>query len=290
MMTHLNYKHLGYFRAVAHADNLTRAAEALNVSQSALSIQIKKLEEQLGHQLFERKAGRLHLTEAGRIALDHADSIFQSGDELIATLSAGTSARPTLRVGASATLSRNFQIGLIRQVLDIGDAAIILRSGAVESLIDELQLLNLDMVLLNAAAISNASEALRFHKLNEERVSLIGTATRMGPRKQRFEHVVAREPLIVPSASSPIRIGFDALVQTLGLTPRIVAEADDMAMLRLLIRDDLGVGVIPPIVVRDELESGRLKEGATLPGVVETFFAATLDRRFPNPLLAAVLG
>ena len=85
-MPDLNYHHLRYFRAVAHDGNLTRTAERLNLSQSALSVQIRQLEERLGHALFERRGRQLHLTEAGRIALDHADAIFSAGEELIATL------------------------------------------------------------------------------------------------------------------------------------------------------------------------------------------------------------
>ncbi|MBV6650715.1 MAG: LysR family transcriptional regulator, partial [Hoeflea sp.] len=85
-MSQLNYNHLRYFWAVAHEGNLTRTAERLNVSQSALSIQIKKLEAQVGHALFERRGKQLILTEAGRVALDHADTIFATGDELMGTL------------------------------------------------------------------------------------------------------------------------------------------------------------------------------------------------------------
>ena len=79
----------------------SRTAERLNLSQSALSVQIRKLEERLGHALFERRGRQLLLTEAGRITLDHADSIFAVGDELIGTL------RQTGRASASATWVRN---------------------------------------------------------------------------------------------------------------------------------------------------------------------------------------
>ena len=75
-MSEMNFHHLRYFHAVAHDGNLTRTAERLHLSQSALSIQIKQLEDRLGHALFERRGRQLHLTEAGRIALDHADRIF----------------------------------------------------------------------------------------------------------------------------------------------------------------------------------------------------------------------
>ena len=109
-MSTLNYNHLRYFWAVAHDGNLTRTAERLNLTQSALSVQIRKLEQRLGHALFERRGRQLHLTEAGQIALDHADAIFATGEELLGTLRGSGVARQALRVGSLATLSRNFQM------------------------------------------------------------------------------------------------------------------------------------------------------------------------------------
>ncbi|MGW8207042.1 MAG: LysR family transcriptional regulator, partial [Hyphomicrobiaceae bacterium] len=100
-MGELNYHHLRYFHAVAHDGNLTRTAQRLNVSQSALSAQIRQLELRLGHVLFERRGRQLHLTEAGRIALDHADAIFATGAELVGTLTTNQEAvRQVVRVGA----------------------------------------------------------------------------------------------------------------------------------------------------------------------------------------------
>nr|QQZ51145.1 LysR family transcriptional regulator [Phenylobacterium glaciei] len=74
-MKSLNFNHLRYFWAVAHEGSLTRAAEQLNLSQSSLSVQIQKLEHQMGHPLFERVGKRLVLTEAGQISLDYADTV-----------------------------------------------------------------------------------------------------------------------------------------------------------------------------------------------------------------------
>nr|MCU0912590.1 LysR family transcriptional regulator [Paracoccaceae bacterium] len=76
----LNLHHLRLFRAVARAGTLTGAAHALNLSQSAVSTQLRTLETALGHDLFERRGRGLVLTEAGRIALEHADVIFRTAD------------------------------------------------------------------------------------------------------------------------------------------------------------------------------------------------------------------
>ncbi len=146
-MDTLNYHHLRYFREVAHEGNLTRAADRLNLSQSALSTQIRQLEDRLGHPLFDRVGRQLKLTEVGRIALDHADRIFGTGEELIATLQRSSAARPPLRVGALSTLSRNFQLQFLSPIIKAGDIGIILRSGGAAELFEALKSLALDVVL-----------------------------------------------------------------------------------------------------------------------------------------------
>jgi DNA-binding transcriptional LysR family regulator len=81
----LNYHHLVYFWAVAREGHLTRAAQHLRISQSALSAQIRQLETRFGQPLFTRQGRQLVLTEAGRIALAYAETIVGAGHELVAT-------------------------------------------------------------------------------------------------------------------------------------------------------------------------------------------------------------
>jgi LysR family transcriptional activator of nhaA len=287
-MAELNYHHLRYFRAVAHDGNLTRTAERLNLSQSALSVQIRKLEERLGQALFERRGRQLLLTEAGRIALDHADAIFSTGEELIGTLNEAGRARRAVRIGALATLSRNFQIGFIRPILGRADVEVILRAGSLAELLRGLETLNLDLLLVNQPPPRDAATPLVAHRLAEQPVSLVAGAAK--PRSDApLATLLAREPVILPTAESSIRVGFDALADRLGIRPQIAAEVDDMAMMRLLAREGIGLAVLPPIVVKDELASGRLVELDRLPGISETFYALTMERRFPNPLVRTLL-
>lgn len=286
-MAPLNYNHLRYFRAVAHTGNLTRTAEQLNLSQSALSVQIKRLEEQLGHQLFERRGRALHLTEAGRLALDHADTIFATGDELLSTLRQEGQARRAVRVGSLATLSRNFQLSFLKPLLGRADVDLILRSGGAEDLLRGLETLNLDVVLMNQPPPRDALSSFVAHRLDEQIVSLVGTPERIAG--ETVEALLASHPVVLPTAESSIRTGFDAWMERLDLRPQIVAEVDDMAMMRLLAREGLGLAVLPPIVVQDELASGLLVEAAPLPDLAETFYAVTMERTFPNPLVRELL-
>ncbi len=285
----LNYNHLRYFWAVAHDGNLTRTAERLGVSQSALSIQIRKLEDQIGHALFERSGKQLHLTEAGRIALDHADVIFATGDELVGTLNERSVARRlVLRVGSLATLSRNFQIGFLRPILGRDDVEVVVRSGALGDLLQGLEDQRLDVVLVNRAAPRDAATPWIAHPIAEQRVILVGVPGRLR-KGSRLKELLAQQPLVLPTLESSIRTGFDALTDQLGVRPRIAAEVDDMAMMRLFAREGIGLAVVPRVVVQDELASGMLIEAKRFPELSETFYAVTPSRRFPNPLLRELI-
>ncbi|GAA4010589.1 LysR family transcriptional regulator [Sphingomonas humi] len=293
-MAALNYHHLRYFWAVAHDGNLTRTADRLNLTQSALSVQIRKLEERLGHDLFERRGRQLHLTEAGRIALDHADTIFATGDELLGTLQQTGRARQALRIGALATLSRNFQVEFLRPLMGRNDIEIILRSGSTAELLRSLEALSLDVLLLSSPPARDAMTSFVAHRLAEQPVSLVGTPERLGRAHPAdgiapFAALLATQPVVLPTTDSEIRLGFDALMDRLDIRPQIAAEVEDMAMLRLLARADLGLAVLPPIVVKDEIAAGTLIEAGQLPGIAAAFYAVTMERRFPNPLLRELL-
>ena len=296
----MNLHHLRLFRAVARNGSLTGAARSLNISQSAVSTQIKTLEASLGHDLFERSGRSLKLTEAGRIALDHADEIFRTAEHLTATLDRAEGQRRVLRIGALATLSRNFQMRFIAPLAGRDDVEVVLRSGTQPDLLRDLQSLSLDIVLTNLPPARDAESPYLINRLDEQDVSLIGTPERAkevglvegktNDDPKALERLIAASPLVLPTPETALRAGFDALLNRIGIVPRIAAEADDMAMIRLLARADLGLAVIPPIVVRDELATGALTEFAKLPDISEVFYAVTIKRRFTNPLVQTVLA
>ena len=287
-MQQLNYHHLRYFREVAREGNLTRVAERLNLSQSALSTQIKTLEERMGHALFDRVGRQLVLTEVGRIALDHADRIFGTGEELMATLGrTGAGATPPLRVGAISTLSRNFQLKFLSPILEAGDIGIVLKSGSDATLLDALKSLALDVVLTTEPPHSTLGREFIAHRLAEQTVSLHGRPDRM--KHASLKALLSKEPLVIPTESS-IRTGFDSLVEKLGITPSILADVDDMAMVRLLAREGAGLAVAPAVALADEIASGLLETAPYDLNIVESFYAVTVRRTFPHPAVEALIA
>ena len=287
-MAEFNYHHLRYFWAVAHDGNLTRTAERLNLSQSALPTQIKQLDAHLGHAPFERRGRQLILTEAGRITLDHADTTFAAGRALVGTPKETGRGRQAIRIGALATLSRTFHMEFIRPLLLRNDVAVLLRSGTTAELLLALEALNLDVVLINQPPAQDAVTGFVSHRLSDQPVSLVGTPDRLQGVTDA-PALLRTQPFILPTAETGVRIGFDAWTERLGIRPQIAAEVDDMAMMRLLVRDGAGLAVLPPIVVKDEIAAGSLTALAVLPDLTETFYGVTVGRRFPNPLLSELM-
>jgi LysR family transcriptional activator of nhaA len=288
-MSRLNYHHLHYFWAVAREGHLTRAAHQLHVSQSALSAQIRQLEDQLGQPLFNRQGRALQLTEAGRVALAYAETIFSTGNELMATLRDGQRLeRQVLRIGAVSTLSRNFQENFVAPLLQRPDVELVLQSGSLAELLARLSVHTLDLVLSNRQVHGDADHPWRCRRIARQPVSLVGRPRAAG-QAFRYPDELAEVPLLLPGRDNDIRAGFDLLCEQLGLRCRVLAEVDDMAMLRLLARDTLGVALLPAVVVRDELHSGVLEEYAVLPHLYESFYAITVQRHFEPPLLKALL-
>lgn len=287
-MSRLNFHHLHYFWAVAREGNLTRAATRLHVSQSALSAQIRQLEDQLGQTLFARVGRGLQLTEAGQMALGYADSIFAAGNELMAVMREGhREERQVLRIGAAATLSRNFQENFLRPLLVRDDVELVLQSGNLLELLGRLRVHTLDLILSNQRVHASSDNPWRCQRVARQPVSLVGRA-RPVDKPFRFPQDLVEAPMLLPGRDNDIRAAFDLLCEQRGIRYKLRAEVDDMALMRLLARDSDSVALLPSVVVQDELRSGSLVEYAVLPDLHENFYAITVQRQFEPPLLNAL--
>lgn len=282
----MNYHHLRLFWTIVHSGGLIAAAQRLRLSPSALSVQLRSLEARLGHALFERTGRRLVLTEAGRIAFDHAETIFVTGEHLEAVLNGTLPGARRLRVGAQTALSRNFQVAFLAPALAQTDVVLSLRTGTLKMLVADLEAQALDLVLANEPAPNDAGTTLATRLLDEQPVAFVGPPGDV----LTFPADLVGRPLVLPSRESDIRRAFDRLCTAAGFEPEVHAEADDMALLRLIARDTDALTLVPPIVVRDELASGRLAERCRLPGLTERFYAIIPKRRFTDPIVSELMG
>jgi len=285
----LNFHHLKYFWRVAKLGHLTRAAEELNTSQSALSAQIRQLEERLGAPLFIREGRRLVLTETGQLVLSYAENIFGLGQEMLGRLQGSGQGITRLRVGSVATLSRNYQENWIRPLLADPTVVLTLESGPLEGLLARLAQHQLDVVLANEAVPADPERPLYCRFLGSQTMSLVGPAAQWAQNALRVPEGLQGVEMALPGPRHAVRAQFDALCASAGIAPRLRAEVDDMAMLRLIARDSGWVTLLPAVVVQDELKSGVLVTVGQLEALQERFYAITTVHRHRMELLERLL-
>ncbi|MBU2098619.1 MAG: LysR family transcriptional regulator [Gammaproteobacteria bacterium] len=304
-MSRLNYHHLYYFWKVASLGQLTQAAESLHVSQSALSAQIRQFEHTMGVELFTRSGRRLVLTETGRQVLRYAQDIFRTGEELESLLLRGEGQQTRqLSIGVLTNLSRNFTERFIQPLLINEQVSLSLVTGDMNRLLEGLSRHELDLALTNravindnnsAAATSGASpfaesavtsgQSWQSQLVARQQLAIVGPAG-LAPARN-FPAGYNNVTWVLPGRGSAIRSAFESLCATWQYQPVVRAEADDMAMLRLLARDSGSLAVLPPVVVKDEIEQGVLAQYQMLPQAYENFYAITIARKYvPDALLS----
>lgn len=288
-MARLNYHHLHYFWRVANEGNLTRVAKQLHVSQSALSSQIRALEEAAGVTLFDRVGRTLTLTEAGRRVLEYANDIFARGEELEAWFQQGVNPEnQPLRIGLISTLSRNFIDRLVMPVVAEGQLRVTLEARTLDGLLHGLSSHQLDVALTNGDVRGSDEQLWQSQLLARQPISLLGPPS-AHPRAP-FPHNYENARWVLPTRDSEIRRGFEAFCARRNYEPDILAEANDMPMLRLLARDTGALSVLPRVVVQDEVRRGILAEYETLPDLTENFYAITIKRRHTPAALKTLLA
>lgn len=284
-----NFHHLYYFWRVAKLGHLTRAAETLHTSQSAVSSQIHQLESRIGQDLFVRERRRLTLTDAGQLAFSYAEQIFGLGQEMLGRLQGSSAGITRLRIGSVATLSRNYQENWIRPLLHDPEVVLSLESGLLEGLLERLVQHQLDVVLANETVPADPDRPLHCHFLGSQAMSLVGPSAHWRNKRVRIPDDLHEVDIALPGPRHATRGQFDALCVAAGVVPRVRAEVDDMAMLRLIARDSGWLALLPEVVVQDELRAELLVSVGHSTTLQEGFYAITTPHRHRVEVLERIL-
>lgn len=243
----------------------------------------------MGVALFIREGRQLKLTESGYQALGYAEEIFKRGEELESLLLKGI--QPNLlsiRIGVLTTMSRNFIENFIDPLIGKPNTRFMLHARGQMNLLNALANHEFDLALTNVQVLGTNKELWQCQLLARQPVSIIGPAELN--LQQSFPIGYHQHEWVVPVSDSPIRSAFDSFCAQHQFKPNIVAESDDMAMLRLLARDTGALAVIPDVVVKDELKQGTLINYLTLPNVYENFYAVTVKRQIQNALVNELIN
>jgi len=256
-MTNLTLKQLRYFEALARHGRFRLAAEACAISQPALSMQIKELEEGLGNDLFERSAREVKLTAFGRIFAERVHDILRAVDELddLARASSRAPFLSRLRIGIIPTVAPYLLPAIINDLNETFDGIQVeLRETLTAKLIQELVQGDLDMAIV---ALPVSEPSLTELKLFEEEFVLVRRPEDEGKPVPEREALREMRLLLLEEghcfrdqALSFCRIG--------STRPREVMEGSSLTTLVQMVSAGIGITLIPEMAVPVETRSAEV--------------------------------
>lgn len=280
-MSELNYNHLRHFWTIAMEGSLSRAARRLHLTHSTLSVQLKSLEETLGHPLIVRRARGVSLTPFGEHVKGYCDDIFRLGAELEDTTRGGhTVPRPTVRIGVQPSLPRTLMHRALRVLRKGKDApAIVVESGEVETLAAALVSGRLHVVLADRPPSTSSDAHVYAHLLGETRISFFAAKALAARHSKDFPRSLNGAPLLLPGAGSTLRESLLRWFAEEGIRPRVVGEIDDLPLMKTFAAGGEGI-----MAVRDPLadEAERLyglRRIGRVGGVRDQLYALTVAPR-----------
>lgn len=289
-MEWLNYHHLRYFWTVAREGSLRAAAEKLRVSQPSISAQIRELEEAFGERLF-RRSGRVNvLTDAGQVALRYADEIFGLGRELASAIGQRPTARALrLHVGVVDSFPKLVAHEVLRVVFTMPQAVhLVCREGKIEDLLVQLAAHRLDVVLATEPASGTLKVRVFNHKLRDCGLTFCAAARLAGRLRSDFPKSLDGAPALLPAEGTAMRRALDRWFQSVGVTPNVLAEFEDPALMKVMAVDGRGFVAIPSVVAEEAEDRYSLRRIGTTEKCREEFYAITADRRIRHPAVAVI--
>ena len=248
------------FKAVAEVGSFTHAASRVHLSQAAVSVHIRQLEEELGSPLFHRVNKKLYLTEGGRALLSHAEAILRAHDEAKAELTElGEPSHGRLHVGVASTAITVHPLpeilSEIKRKYPLLDFRVIGETS--ERVIEQILTGSLDagLVSLPVEESDVLTEALRSDKL----VAVMSPRHKLARSRAITSEELSAEPLILGEHGGNTRRLIDLFFEKSGLEPKIVMELQRTEAILRMVELGFGLTILPQGSVNDANASGRLR-------------------------------
>jgi DNA-binding transcriptional LysR family regulator len=255
----MDLSQLRTFRAVAEAQSFTRAAARLNITQSAVSHQIKALEADLGEPLFVRSRRGARLSEAGRSVLERAGHILDEADALREAFSGrGVAPRGRVRVAAATQAFVHLFVPLFEAFMRThpGIEVSFRTTSSTDQTVADLRSGATD---IGFASLEVQALALRITPLFDDELSLVvGHAHRLAGRAEASVDELRQERLILFERGASIRRATDRFFASVSLAPDMALESNDTNFIKLMVERGLGISLLPAWAVREEASWGRL--------------------------------
>jgi LysR family transcriptional activator of nhaA len=289
-MEWLNYHHLRYFWTVAKEGSLARAAEKLHVSAPSISEQMRELESALGEKLFQRQGRKNKLTDAGQLVFSYAEEIFVLGREMLSAVKQRPGVKSLrLQVGILDSFPKLVTSRILQPAFALPqNVSVICREGKMEDLLAQLAAHRLDIVLADEPAASNTRFKTFDHPLGHSGIIICATSKLGRKLKRGFPKSLNGAPALLPVENTSLRRSLEAWFREHDVKPHVVAECEDLALLKALAAEGRGFTAIPEVALDDAMRQfGFCKIGRAEQCDIR-FHAITTERRIVHPAVVAI--
>lgn len=289
-MEWLNYHHLLYFWTVAKEGGLRQAAEKLSISQPSICAQIQSLEATLGEDLFRRQGRKMELTETGQMVYGFAEEIFSLGQELVSAVRQRPATRPLkLNIGIVDSIPKLITNEILRPIFEFTTPVqISCREGKADDLLNLLATHRLDMVLADQPASTSLKFKTFNHLLGTSGVTFCAVPELAAKLAKGFPKSLNEAPALLPCQDSNLRRSLEKWFQSLGIRPRLVADFEDAALMKVVAADGRGFMPVPSVVAEEALTRYKFEVVGTTDKCTDQYYAITGERRLNHPAVVLI--
>ncbi len=255
----MEIKQLKAFVAIAEEKTFTAGAKRVNVTQAAVSMQIRQLEDEVGLPLFTRTPRRVILTEAGELLLDRARRILREHDAAKAELAEVAGAEyGRLRIGSASAMFATSQLPTILERLKkkFPNAEISVSSGTSKHLVDKILHGEMDIAFVSLPIeTQNVQTELLY---GDEVVAIAHPAHPNAEAKYISAAALAGENLILGEEGGNTRRMIDDFFAAANLKPNIVMELSRQEAINKMVENNMGVGIASAKSALPEVKKGKI--------------------------------
>lgn len=281
-MSHLNYNHLYYFWMVCKQGSVAKAAEALFLTPQTVTGQIKAFEERMNGKLMKRSGRSVEPTELGQLVFKYADKMFGLSYEMLDIVNYSQQENVLFDVGVADALSKRLVSKILLNTVP-EDNSIHLRcfESTHELLLEQLSQHKLDMILSDCPVDSSQSPGLYSKKLGECKMSFYSS---LPIDDQDLMAILAQRKLLIPGRRTSMGRNVMHWFERLGITPNILGEFDDSALMKTFARyHSDAIFLAPNLYLSEVKDEYPLHLIAEVEDLKEEYYIIFAERMIQHP-------
>lgn len=256
MRNSLDFQSLEQFVILARTKNFTRAAEELNLSQSALSRAIQKLEDQLGQPLFERKPREVVLTDLGELLLERAKKILKLVEDTFSEV-AEAGRRGRVRLGAIPTIAPYLLPSLLGSFAEKHpEISVIVQEDTTEALIKSCSHGEIDLAIVALPIIAKYLEVQPL--FSEELLLVLPTGHPLAAEEKIAVAAVDGYPFVMLSEAHCLAENISSFCRRQSVQPVTIERTSQLTTVQELVALDHGVSIVPEMARKIDLSNRRI--------------------------------